>query len=171
MALIQEHNKKRENMIKNCRLQTDGYQVLLDFEFTDLTSEYIDSIIELNFNKKLSMPCIRSVKTYVSKEDLQLLIQYLENHINQLKKNKEHESLAFVSGELGFQVTALSGFVESSEYCEFSLLFMVNVGKPNEEISSTYIGAESMVTLDNVQDFICSLKSVISELEKMKQLI
>ncbi|WP_322657512.1 hypothetical protein [Dendronalium sp. ChiSLP03b] len=47
---------------------------------------------------------------------------------------------------------------------EFSIRFMVNVGQTNVEVSRTYVGGESVVTLENIQSFISSLQGVLREL-------
>lgn len=107
---------------------------------------------------------MKSVPTFIAISDLQELVTYLERHITSLQLDPSSESDTFVPKELGFQVRALSGEVISPTEGEFSLLFMVNVGRSNEEVSSTYLGGESEVTIENIQSFKSSVQAVLVEL-------
>lgn len=66
--------------------------------------------------------------------------------------------------ELGLQVQALSVNVYSETDGEFTLRFMVNIGRSNEEDANVYIGGESVVNLKNIRDFINSMHAVLTEL-------
>jgi hypothetical protein len=40
---------------------------------------------------------------------------------------------------------------------------MVNVGRPDDEAASVYVGGQTVVTLENINRFNNSLRSVIAE--------
>ena len=142
----------------------DGYEVLFNLEL-DTNEEYIDAVIELML-PHLSSVSVKSVPTFIAISDLQELIAYFEQHIAGLQQDPNYQSGTFVPRELGFQVKALSGDVISPNDGEFSILFMVNVGRRNDEASSTYVGAESAVTLENMQNFISSVRTVLDSVNQ-----
>lgn len=158
-------------MIKRCQLETDGYLVIFDFKSIQDTPDYMDLTIEFKLDKSISGISVKSIPNFISKDDLQDIIKYFKDHIARLQKEPARESHTFITYGLGFQIKALSGYVESPDYCEFSLLFLVNVGKSEENNFNTYVGGESIITLNNVQDFIGSLQAAISDFEKVKQSI
>lgn len=94
-----------------------------------------------------------------------------DQHIACLQQDSSSQSDTFVPRELGFQVKALSGEVISPKSGEFSLLFMVNVGRSNEEVSSTYVGGESEVTLENIQNFKSSVQAALAELSHSESVL
>ncbi|GAB4203748.1 MAG: hypothetical protein Fur006_58350 [Coleofasciculaceae cyanobacterium] len=151
-------------MIGKCLLETDGYQVLFQLKHLDTSKEYFDAVIELMLDPHLTEVSLKSVPTFIAISDLQELVTYFDRHIARLQQNPSSESDTFVPKELGFQVKALSGEIISPTEGEFSLLFMVNVGRSNEEVSSTYFGGESEVTLENIQKFKSSVQASLVEL-------
>lgn len=151
-------------MIGTCLLETDGYRVLFQLKHLDTSKEYFDAVVEFMPDPHLAKISLKSVPTFIAISDLQELVTYLDRHIASLQQDPNSESDTFVPKELGFQVRALSGEVISPTEGEFSLLFMVNVGRSNEEVSSTYLGGESEVTIENIQSFKSSVQAVWVEL-------
>ncbi len=151
-------------MYSKCLLETDGYRVLLKLKSLAPTKEYVDAVVEFMLAPHLVEISVKSVPTFIAISDLQELITYLDRHIACLQQDPSSQSDTFVPRELGFQVKALSGEVISPKSGEFSLLFMVNVGRSNEEVSSTYVGGESEVTLENIQNFKSSVQVALAEL-------
>ncbi|NEQ99299.1 MAG: pentapeptide repeat-containing protein [Cyanothece sp. SIO2G6] len=58
------------------------------------------------------------------------------------------------SGALGIETAKNDG--------EFTIQFMVNIGRLNEKAAATYIGGQSEITLKNVQSFIADLEQALN---------
>ncbi len=147
-------------MISKCLLETNGYRI--SFEFTYLeTKKYMDMIVEFIIDPSLGGFLVRSIPTCIDLIDLQRLLQYFEHHIESLRQNLNTESYTFVPTELGFQVQALSGDQLSENDLEFTIRFMVNVGRYKKEGTSVYVGGESVVNLKNIKDFTKACRKVL----------
>lgn len=147
-----------------CFLDTEGYQVC--FEITEVKNDkkYVDAVIEFQSNPQLDEVRIKSVATFLALRDFQLLAEYFQQHIADLKIDPDRDSHTFVPMELGFQIQALSGEVRSENDGEFSLLFLVNVGKSNEDAGNAYMGGQSVVTLLQIKSFISSVNTALEKL-------
>ena len=150
-------------MSSTCLLQTSGYRVLFELRGHDTTTAYGDMIVEFQLDPCLGGISVKSEPTFVSMSDLQRLLAYFEQHIAHLQQDPNSESDIFVPLELGFQVQALSGEVRSQRDGEFSLRFMVNIGKSKDE-DRVYAGGESVVTLEHIKNFTSSIHDVMAEL-------
>ena len=155
-------------MISKCLLQTDGYHVVFNLQHLDTTKNYIDTIIEFILDPVISEISLKSIPTLIALSDWQELIAYFEQHIICLQQNPSYQSDPFVPRELGFQIKALSGEIISLNEGEFSLLFMINAGRSHEDVSSTYIGGESAITLENLQNFLSSIRTTLDLLKQNK---
>ena len=100
------------------------------------------------------------------RSDLYRLATYFEEHIVQLLQNPDGASSTFVPMELGFQVQALAGEVHAENDGEFSVRFLVNVGKSKDEGEKVYVGGEAVVTLKNIRKFIASLHEALANLTR-----
>lgn len=144
-----------------CLLDTGGYQLVFEFTRPDPAREYVDATIELSFPAELGVASVRSVPTFITVRDLRRLGSYLEAHIAELQEDSRKEAEAFVPLELGFQAQALSGEVDPAGEGEFTLRFMVNVGDQSENGGRVYVGAEGIVEVTRVRDFIAALEAVL----------
>ncbi|MBW4612033.1 MAG: hypothetical protein KME21_01880 [Desmonostoc vinosum HA7617-LM4] len=143
-----------------CLLVTEGYKIIFNLKSLETTKQYMDLIVKFQLDPNLAFVAVKSQPALISITDLKRLVTYFEEHIAQLQENPNRESYTFLTCDLGFQVQALSGEVRSPHEGEFSIRFMVNVGQNNAEASRTYVGGESVVTLENIQSFTSSLQEL-----------
>ena len=152
-------------MSRKCLLETNGYQILLHLKRVETTEEELfDTIFEFKLNPSLGETLVRSIPTIITLKDLQSLITYFEQHITNLKEDHNSESHTFVTRSLDFQVQASSGNIFSESEGVFTIVFMVNVGKAYEGACSTYLGGETLVTVENIRSFTSSLQAALVEL-------
>jgi hypothetical protein len=153
-------------MGKKCVIETDGYRVSFDLKDMQASKEYIDMIVEFTLDQHLGDIMVKSVPTFIAASDLYRLATYFEEHIAQLLQNPDGASSTFVPMELGFQVQALAGEVHAENDGEFSVRFLVNVGKSKDEGEKVYVGGEAVVTLKNIRKFIASLHEALANLPR-----
>ncbi|HAX86839.1 MAG TPA: hypothetical protein DCY91_11415 [Cyanobacteria bacterium UBA11370] len=155
---------------RDCVIETDGYSAVFHLKSLHDSQEILDLVVEFVLNPKLRELSFKSVPAFIFVKDLKRLVSYFENHIESLKQNSSSESIVFVDYGLGFELQASGGSVVSETGSEtegtFSLLVMVNIGQPETESTRTYVGGESMVTLENIQSFISSVNQVLTEVAK-----
>jgi hypothetical protein len=151
-------------MTKKCLLKTDGYQISLDVRDAEASHEYVDVVVALTLDRYLGDLVVKSTSTLIALRDLSRLVKYFERHIVQLLHNPDYQSEIFVPMELGFQVQALSGEVYTENDGEFSLRFLLNVGKSEEMYHRVYVGGESVVTLKDIKIFLSSLHEILAAL-------
>ena len=155
-------------MSRTCLLQTSGYRVLFELKDLETTTAYVDMVVEFQLDPCLGGSLVKSEPTFVAMSDLQRLLAYFDQHIAYLQQDPDSESDIFVPLELGFQVQALSGEVRSQCDGEFSIRFMVNVGKSKDEDCRVYVGGESVVTLEQIKNFTSLIHGVMAELGASK---
>ena len=131
-------------MIRKCLLETDGYQIAFDFKGQP-TPQEVDMVVTYIPDRPLCPQfSALSAPTFISLSDLRRLRHYFLSHIAQLQQNPDRESYPFVPLGLGFQVQALSGDVFSENEAalagEFTIRFMVNVGRSHDENAAAYVG-------------------------------
>lgn len=153
-------------MDKKCFLETEGYRILFALKDVQASQEYVDMIVEFTLDQHLGGIMVKSVPTCIASSDLHQLVTYFEEHIAQLLRNSDRESCLFVPLELGFQVQALAGEVYAENDGEFSVRFLLNVGKSKDEGERVYVGGESVVTLKNIRRFIASLHEALANLPR-----
>ena len=149
-------------MIHKCLLQTEGSQIT--FELEKATEQHFNLAIQFALDAHLGGYSLHSPPTFISTSDIQRLIAYFEQHIAYLRTNPDHESQPFVPMELGFQLQALAGELYPDDDGEFTLRFMINVGKSSTEETSVYVGSETVVMLTNLRHFIASLRDAKSRM-------
>ena len=150
---------------QKCILETSGYQVIFYLRSLDYSRESIGIVVMLAVNPDLGGVSVRSTATKIRIEDLQSLLLYLEQHINNMKEDPNKTSHTFLSYDTTFQVQALSGKIISEDEGSFTLRFMVNVGdRKDKENTSTYVGAEAAVTFADIRSFTSSLQAVLNKL-------
>jgi len=153
-------------MSKKCFLETDGYRVCFDLKGVQASKEHVDMVVEFTLDQHLGGIVVKSIPTFIAASDLHRLTVYFEEHIAQLWQNSDSESYTFVPMELGFQVQALGGEVHTEDDGEFSLRFLLNVGRSKDEGERVYVGGESVVTLRNIKRFIASLHEALTDLPR-----
>lgn len=154
-------------MTQKCVLETDGYQVSFDLKETPIYAEDVEMVVELVLDQYLGSIAAQSVPTLIAVRDLYRLVEYFEAHIAQLLRHPDHESSTFVPMELGFQVQALAGEVQAENAGEFSLRFLVNVGRSEADGHRVYAGGEAVVTLTNLRRFVTSLQETLADLDRV----
>jgi hypothetical protein len=106
---------------------------------------------------------IGPAETVESASDMYRLVGYFEQHIEKLRQKTKSRSHVFATYELGFNVQALQGHVwtdSDGEHGSFALLSLINVGR-KENTWNTYVGGESDVLLDSIENFMACFKETL----------
>lgn len=156
----------RSSTIKRiCTLETSGYQIVFYLRTLDYSIRAIGMIIVLAVEPGHEGVSGRSTATRIMIEDLLSLKTYFEQHIHKLTEDYNNKT-NIVSNHYTptFQIKALAGNVISENEGNFTIRFMVNVGRQEEKGDpSTYVSAESVVTFANIRSFTVSLQAAIDE--------
>ncbi|EAZ89524.1 hypothetical protein [Crocosphaera chwakensis] len=146
-------------------LETHGYELKFYFDFSENIENYLVKT-EIQFLTKaefLQRVFVKSPKFIMRLDDLNRLSQYLKDHIKILETNPDHESYTFVDYSLTYQIQALCGEVSSNINASyFSICSMVNIGRTNPLNTSTYVGGESTINFNQVENFITSSETLLS---------
>jgi hypothetical protein len=149
-------------MTTSCHLEAEGFR--LTFHLSNGKGEdWMDGLLALSLHPDLGGLTVHSAPTAIQENDLRGLIAYFEDHIARLQQDPDAESATFTPLELGFQLQALAGDVESADEGAFTLRALLNVGQ-REGCSRTYVGAEGVVEVANVRAFTHSLEQLLSGL-------
>lgn len=133
-------------------LEAEGFQVI--FDISEINDDFLKASISLSFNTDMNRGSLKIQDDYLEKSDLLNLANYFEKHIVSLEGNPDHDSDTFVSRELTFQARALCGEIRNNSDGEFTILFMLNIGKSRKEKINVYAGCEGMVSLEKIKTFI-----------------
>jgi len=150
-------------MSVRCILATEGFQAIFHLKPLDKELESFDAAIDLILDPDLGAIAMRSIPTFLSLHDCRRLLVYMEEHIWGLRHDATKESPVYVPLEMGFQIRALAGEVNADDEGEFGLRFMLNVGQ-KEGFSPVYVGAESVIDVEDARRFATSLDTVLAEL-------
>jgi hypothetical protein len=143
-------------------LKTEGYEISFELKrFPDFNTS-LDLTVVFSLEPEIGKVQVRSIPMPIYLRDLYELTTYLEQHIANLQKNPDSEAYTFVTMDLQFEMQAFAGEVRSANDGEFTLRFMVNVGKPEGKTSSVYVGGETEVTLENINSFIAAIRQVLT---------
>lgn len=145
-------------------LHTDGFSIDFTLQSIQGTDNYVNLTGIFRLMPYTKNILIDSVPTLISFSDLRRLLTYFEQHIAHLQQDPNHKSEVFVPVNLGFQAEALTGEIRSQHDGEFSLRFMLNLGKQSEESTYVYIGGEAVVSLESISSFTSDLKSTLENL-------
>jgi hypothetical protein len=150
-------------MLETCVLKTEGYSILL--EFLQMRPSARDMLIRttLILNPLLSDVSYTSTQTWILASDMERLVAYFEEHMKSLKEDNNHVSRTFVDLDLHFQIQAFEGDTSADNVGEFSLQFMLNVGRSGQGHTYTYLGCESVVTVQDVTAFMNSTRAVLGK--------
>lgn len=150
-------------MSHDITLTTEGYVVTFHLEpRTDLRGS-LDGTVVFALVPGLGTLEVQSQPMPISVDDLVRLTEYFEQHIANLRADADSEGETFVPMDLQFQMRASVGEVRSPDDGEFTLQFLVNVGQPDEESSSVYVGGEAVVTLEQIKRFLLPLRRLLTE--------
>jgi len=143
-------------------LKTNGYE--LRFYLARIENSQ-DSFFKAKVEFATTPHCSQKIsamseKILINPSDLIRLIKYFQEHMENIKNNSQEDSYVFVDNTLGYQVHALCGDVSKNQKTgSFSIISMVNIGKTKPFNSSTYIGGESIITFEQVEEFIRALEN------------
>lgn len=143
-------------------LTTEGYVVTFQLEPRKDLRSSLDGTVVFTLVPGLSKMEVQSQSMPISVDDLERLAEYLQQHIVNLQADSDSEGETFVPLDLQFQMRASVGEVRSPDDGEFTLQFLVNVGQPDEESSSVYVGGEAVVTLEQIKHFLLSLRHLLT---------
>lgn len=145
-------------------LKTEGYTVTFELtRFKNLHTS-LDLTVIFALDPQLGNIEIKSIPMPITLRDLQDLTTYLEQHMANLQKDPNSEAYIFVPMDLQFQLQASLGEVRSPNDGEFTLQFMINVGRQKEGSPSVYVGGETVVTVENINSFISSIRQALKEI-------
>lgn len=143
-----------------CVLKTDGYQAIFEFD-KQKHQEVIDLVVEFKLNPQLQELSLKSVSSFTTINDLQRLAAYLENHIARLRENSDSISEIFMDYSLAFQMQAFEGNIDVDIENDFGIQTLVNLGMYDQESSRTYVGGISVITLEDAEKFISSIREFV----------
>ena len=144
-------------------LNTEGYQVSFEMKtIPDLPDEF-EVTISFRLDPRLDNVTFTSTPSALPFKELQALADYFTPHIELLKSNPNGDSDTFVPLDLQFQLQAFAGEVRSPDDGEFTLQFMINMGKPEKGSTSVYVGGEGVVTLEEINRFLASVKRLLAD--------
>ncbi|WP_433932487.1 hypothetical protein AB3662_48110 [Sorangium cellulosum] len=145
------------------QMSANGYGAIFRLWRAPLSSEHVDAEIEMYLDASRRDTLVRSSRAFISVKDLRRLASYLDEHIALLMSKPNESSPIFVPLEMGFQIQALSGEVDSSEDGVFSMRLMINVGK-SETGENVYVGCEGSIDVEHVRLFIAGIEAALNEL-------
>ncbi len=150
-------------MIETISLQADGFRFSFEVDYGRTDQEYVGMIVSFQLAPHLQSLNIHSDKTSIATEDLQRLIEYFEQHIAHIQENSSYNSDVFLNWELGFQLQALAGEIDSldDEDGYFDIMCLVNAGDRETRV---YAGGESNITLKDANAFTGTIKALLEEL-------
>lgn len=145
-------------------LEAQAYRAVFEIEKSNHSPHYADVTIEIFIGSR-GARLARSSPTFVMAKDLLRLIEYLAAHIDALQAEPSHVSQVFVPLELGFQVQALGGEVESPLEGVFDLRMMLRIPVEGEDSSHVHVGCEGSVEVSKLRAFMRSLETSMEVLQ------
>jgi hypothetical protein len=150
-------------MIQKLVLDTQGYQVTFEILAIPDCTDAFNTIIHFLLDPRLEAVAFQSVRAPLTIETLQRLTTYIEQHLVKTQDEPFAESYPFVPMNLLFEVQALAGEWNAPDDMEFSLRFMVNMEQEHVDLNSIYVGGNAVITLQNINSFLASVKQLIAE--------
>jgi hypothetical protein len=160
-------DKSKNNLISKEKiyLNTENYQVCFYLRRLDNSESRVGIVLVFKLNCNINGFTIKTTAQSINCADLREMIKYIEKHIYSLERQPSNDLSTFLNCQKSFQIQALSVNLASGEKESFPLRFMINVGsQDNERSNNTYVGAEALVSLKNIQFFISSLKTALNKL-------
>jgi hypothetical protein len=150
-------------MIQKLVLDTQGYQVTFEILTIPDCTDAFDTIIHFFLDLRLEAVAFKSVRARLTLDTLREMVIYFDQHVIQLQADPFSESDTFVPMNLLFKLQALAGEIDVPDDGEFSLRFMINMEQDDVDLTSIYVGGEAVITLQNVDSFLSSVKQLIAE--------
>ncbi|GCE12313.1 hypothetical protein [Tengunoibacter tsumagoiensis] len=150
-------------MIQTLVLATEGYRISFELKPIEQRPDAFETTITFFRNPRLDMLTLTSSPVTLSRETLQRLVTYFEQHMMNMQDESFGDSIVFVPMNLQFQVQALAGDRNGPDDGAFSLRFMLNMERPDEEISSIYVGAEAIITFEQTNRFLSDVKKLLGK--------
>lgn len=148
-----------------CVLNVSGFDISFNFTRVDRAG-VADLVVVLSMKKELGNLTISSIPTYTSIVDMRKLATYFENHIARLQNDSSYyEAFVFLNNYLGFEIQALDGEIASESDGSFTIRVMVNVGEAGELQDRVYVGAESVIFLEDINNFIREIRSLADQFD------
>ena len=144
----------------NSVLKTDGYAVHFCLKPAKHDPDFVDAVIAFTLEPPVGVLHVTSIPTFIHRDDLLRLVEYLTHHMEQLVYAPHSDSDVFVPLELGFQVRAYSGAASSANEGAFSLDVKVHVGNDANN-ARVYIGGEAVVSFGQIMSFTQTLRSTL----------
>jgi hypothetical protein len=148
-------------MIGIFRLNAMGFTFRWEVEYLSHDKNHYSVTMKLELNSKFNYNVIESEPIFVSQDDVISCVSYLQSHITNLISNHELESFDFAGSELGFVLQALSGYIEPNREGCFGIRVMLCVGREPDNDTHVYLGCESDVCVDEVDEFCKALSTLI----------
>ena len=146
--------------MQKVRLKSDG--IGTEFVFADIRSNsgYVDVRISVDLPEEMGRWPMPMAACRLFKGDLERLLQYFRSHTKGLLDGSLSESAVFVPSEIGFQIRALDGDVESMLDGYFTIEVMNNYGLRKEGYDSLYLGFSSVIDLVNLNEFCARIEAI-----------
>jgi hypothetical protein len=145
-------------------LKAEGYTVAFTLKTVKNVRTSLDLTAVFSLNPRIGKVEAASQTMLIRLQDIERLAAYLEEHMARLREDPDSQSYIFVPLDMQFEMQAFAGEVRGPDDGEFSLRFMVNVGQQDSESTAVYVGGETVVTVENIQNFIAALRRVLAEM-------
>ena len=157
----------RLNIKEICLLDTNGYQVIFYLKPLRRCLEKIGIIIVLKIINDLGEVSLKTPATSICLNQLKDYVIYLQKCVEELNQDR-FKSPYFVSCQNIFKSEAILCVSSSTIKNSFTLNFMININASESletDITSTYAGAEAIVTIQNIEKFTKSIEDLLARLE------
>lgn len=142
-------------------LNAYGYRVVFHIARAARSAQQADVSVEVYLGDA-STSIMRSTTTSMATIEFKRLGSYFDEHISLLAREPGHVSEVFVPLELGLQIQALSGEVDSDADGLFGLRVMVNATDERGDFQfRCYAGCEGTVEVRNVRAFVADVDAAI----------
>jgi len=149
---------------KTCCLETQGYKVYFYLRTIKEYPRSVGLIVGLVIDNEAGEILFKTNPQQLLFSTLDYFIQYLEEHLDSLKKNPETESPKLFFNKDPFLVQALSGTVISDQEGFFNLSFQIRDKEQNKGDIIAYVGGLAEVSFQNVQSFTSSFREALLEI-------
>ena len=150
-------------------LTTSGYELRLYIAASDKSLDYARIVAEFISHPDHSLISVKSRPNSILVKDLEKLVRCFENHLYLIKNNLGNASFDFLSYCCSFRIGGRQGEIRSEFEGEFTIQCLVNAGEPNDSQFSTYLGGEAVVTLGSANEFMNSLREVVSTIASLNK--
>jgi len=137
-----------------------GHQTQFGLEILEQARKnYFGLVVQFVLDPQVGQMAMKSIPTTAAAEDLEMLMEYVEQHIHLLERDSTAESYGFLTQEGGFLFRCGPGGVHPDGGGSFSLLLMVNI----DRLDQVYVGGECDVGVREIRAFLSSLRETLAE--------